>query len=49
MRPGAGFESVPEIIHSAAATPAPAGAARVIQKPLAFDRLVSIVAEFCSN
>jgi len=49
MRQRPGFESVPVIIHSSAATRAPAGAARVIQKPLAFDRLVSIVAEFCSN
>jgi two-component system chemotaxis response regulator CheY len=49
MRQRPGFASVPVIIHSSAATRAPDGAARVIQKPLAFDRLVSIVAEFCSN
>ena len=41
--------SVPVIVHSSAASRAPAGVTRVVQKPLAFDRLVSIVGEYCSN
>jgi CheY-like chemotaxis protein len=41
--------SVPVIIHSSASSRAPAGVTRVLQKPLAFDTLVSIVAEYCSN
>jgi CheY-like chemotaxis protein len=41
--------SVPVIIHSSAATRAPTGATRVLQKPLAFERLVSVVAEYCST
>ncbi len=40
---------VPVIVHSSSAARAPAGVTRVLQKPLAFDRLVSIVAEYCSN
>jgi len=43
------LSSVPVIIHSSAAARAPAGATRVLQKPLAFERLVSIVAEYCGN
>jgi two-component system chemotaxis response regulator CheY len=49
MRERPELASVPVIIHSSAGTRAPAGATRVLQKPLAFDRLVSIVAEYCSN
>ena len=41
--------SVPVIIHSSAASRAPAGATRVLQKPLAFETLVSVVGEYCSN
>jgi CheY-like chemotaxis protein len=41
--------SVPVIIHSSASSRAPAGATRVLQKPLAFDSLLSVVAEYCSN
>jgi len=40
---------VPVIVHSSASSRAPAGVTRVVQKPLAFDRLVSIVQEYCSN
>ena len=43
------LSDVPVIIHSSAATRAPAGATRVLQKPLAFERLVSIVAEYCRS
>jgi CheY-like chemotaxis protein len=41
--------SVPVIIHSSASSRAPEGATRVLQKPLAFETLVSIVREYCSN
>jgi len=43
------LESVPVVVYSSASTRAPAGATRVLQKPLAFERLVSIVAEYCRN
>ncbi|MEO6598914.1 MAG: response regulator [Polyangiaceae bacterium] len=41
--------SVPIIVHSSAASRAPAGVTRVVHKPLAFDSLVSIVSEYCSK
>jgi CheY-like chemotaxis protein len=41
--------TVPVIIHSSASSRAPAGVTRVLQKPLAFDSLVAVVAEYCSN
>jgi CheY-like chemotaxis protein len=43
------LSSVPVIIHSSASSRAPAGVTRVLQKPLAFERLISVVAEYCSN
>ena len=43
------LSSVPVIVHSSASSRAPAGVTRVVQKPLAFEALVSIVAEYCSN
>ena len=43
------LESVPVVVYSSASSRAPAGATRVLQKPLAFERLVSIVAEYCRN
>jgi len=47
MRERPELTSVPVIVHSSAAARAPAGVTRVLQKPLAFERLVSIVAEYC--
>ncbi|MEI9949038.1 MAG: response regulator [Pseudomonadota bacterium] len=41
--------SVPVIIHSSASSRAPVGVTRVLQKPLAFERLVSIVSEYCDH
>jgi len=41
--------SVPVIVHSSAAARAPQGVTRVLQKPLAFETLVSVVGEYCSN
>lgn len=43
------LSSVPVIVHSSASKRAPPGATRVLQKPLAFDSLVSIVKEYCTN
>ena len=39
---------VPIVIHSSAPIDAPAGVMRVLQKPLMFDRLLSVVREFCA-
>jgi len=41
--------SVPVIVHSSSSNRAPAGATRVLQKPLAFESLVSVVKEYCHN
>jgi CheY-like chemotaxis protein len=41
--------SVPVIVHSSASSRAPAGVTRVLQKPVEFESLVSVVSEFCSN
>lgn len=41
------FGSVPVIVHSSSSSRAPAGAARTLQKPLAFERLLSVIGEFC--
>jgi CheY-like chemotaxis protein len=39
--------SVPVIVHSSAASRAPAGVTRVLQKPLVLDRLLSTVEQYC--
>jgi CheY-like chemotaxis protein len=41
--------SVPVVVHTSAASQAPAGVTRVLQKPLRFDRLLSIVREYCAQ
>lgn len=38
---------VPIVVHSSAPAQAPAGAARVLQKPVTLERLLSVVREFC--
>jgi CheY-like chemotaxis protein len=40
---------VPVIVHSSTPSSAPAGATRVVQKPLLFDRLISVIGEYCKN
>lgn len=40
--------SVPVIIHSSATSRPPDGAARVVKKPLGFERLLSIIGEYCA-
>jgi len=48
MRLRPDMAEVPVIIHSSAANQAPAGVTRVLQKPLEFERLLSVVREFCA-
>lgn len=43
------FASVPVVVHTSAASRAPAGATRVLQKPTRFDRLLSVVREYCEH
>ena len=47
VRQRAELALVPVVVHSSAPGPAPAGVTRVIQKPMLFDRLMSVVREFC--
>lgn len=39
--------SIPVVVHSSAPGPTPAGVARVLRKPILFDRLLSVVQEYC--
>jgi CheY-like chemotaxis protein len=43
------LSTVPVVVHSSAADRAPLGVTRVLQKPIAFERLISIVREYCAN
>jgi CheY-like chemotaxis protein len=47
LRERADLAAVPIVIHTSAPDAAPEGAARVLQKPVLFDRLLSIVREYC--
>lgn len=47
LRARAELASVPVIVHSSAPGRAPAGATRVFQKPMVFERLLSVVREHC--
>lgn len=49
MRKRPELASVPVIVHSSAATRAPRGVTRVLQKPLMLDRLLSTVQEYCAH
>jgi len=49
FRQRAELASVPVVVHTSAGGQAPAGVTRVIQKPLMFDRLLSIVREYCTQ
>lgn len=49
MRQQAEHASVPVVVHTSAPGQAPAGVTRVIQKPMAFDRLLSVVREYCAQ
>jgi CheY-like chemotaxis protein len=39
--------AVPIVVHSSAGGHAPEGATRVLQKPVSFERLISVVKEYC--
>ena len=49
MRQRSELASVPVVVHSSAPGPAPAGVTRVLQKPMMFDRLLSVVREYCAQ
>jgi len=49
LRQRAELASVPVIVHSSAPGPVPPGVARVLQKPMLFDRLLSTVREYCGQ
>ena len=49
LRARAGYENVPVIVTTSAASRAPKGATRVMQKPLSLDRVVAAVNELCAE
>jgi hypothetical protein len=48
MRERVELSSVPIVVHTSAPGQTPDGVARVLQKPLIFDRLLSVVREYCA-
>jgi CheY-like chemotaxis protein len=48
MRERAALSDVPVIVHSSAPKQAPAGVTRVLAKPLALEKLLGVVHEFCA-
>jgi CheY-like chemotaxis protein len=48
LRQRSELKSVPVVVHSSATAEAPAGVTLVLQKPLMFDRLLSVVREHCT-
>jgi len=49
LRAQPALSSVPVVVHTSAAGQAPPGVTRVIQKPLRFERLLSVVREYCAE
>jgi CheY-like chemotaxis protein len=49
MRQRTELASIPIVVHSSAPGTPPAGVTRVIQKPILFDRLLTVVREYCSG
>jgi len=49
MRERPELAQVPVIVHSSASNRAPEGVTRVLQKPILFDRLISVVREYCGS
>jgi len=47
LRQRAELASVPVVVHSSAPGPTPAGVARVLQKPVPFESLISVIREYC--
>ena len=48
MRKRSELASVPVVVQSSAPGRPPAGVARVLQKPVMFDQLISVVREYCA-
>jgi two-component system response regulator MprA len=49
MRERNHFATVPVVVHTSAPARSPAGVARVLQKPMAFEKLLSVVREYCAH
>jgi CheY-like chemotaxis protein len=49
LRAQSAMSSVPVVVHTSAAGQALPGVTRVIQKPLRFERLLSVVREYCAQ
>ena len=49
MRARSEYAAIPVIVHSSAPATAPAGATRVLAKPLDLDRLLAVVREYCEK
>jgi CheY-like chemotaxis protein len=49
MRERPELAKIPVIVHSSASNRAPEGVTRVLQKPILFDRLISVVREYCDS
>jgi CheY-like chemotaxis protein len=49
MRQRTELASIPIVVHSSAPGSPPAGVTRVIQKPILFDYLLTVVREYCSG
>ncbi|MEO8796310.1 MAG: response regulator [Polyangiaceae bacterium] len=49
LRARSGYEGVPVIVTTSAASRAPKGATRVMQKPLSLDHVVATVNELCAD
>jgi CheY-like chemotaxis protein len=43
------FASVPVVVHSSEPGSAPAGVSRVLQKPIMFEQLLSVVRDYCAQ
>ncbi len=49
MRQRAEWAAIPIVVHSSAPAPPSTGVTRVIQKPMLFERLISIAREYCGG
>jgi len=48
LRARPGSERTPVVVHSSATTQAPAGATRVLQKPVDLNQLLAVVQQYCT-
>jgi CheY-like chemotaxis protein len=49
MRERVELSSVPIVVHTSAPGQTPDGVSMIVQKPLMFDRLLSVVQEYCAH